>query len=59
MAEIEAAVIDEQEARRGFGLIDAFLRKENLIRFIIAFFLSLFQEWNGQTSVGWASPYIP
>ena len=51
MAEIEAAIIDEQEARRTFGLKEAFFGKGNLIRFIIAFFIFLFQEWNGQNSV--------
>ena len=51
MAEIEAAVIEEQEARRDFGLKKAFFGKGNLIRFIIAFVFFLFREWNGDDSV--------
>ena len=51
MAEIEAAVIEEQEARRDFGLKRAFFGKGNLIRFIISFVMFLFREWNGQESV--------
>lgn len=52
MAEIEAAIIEEQEARQGLGLKKAFLGKGNLIRFVIAFFIFFFQQWAGQNSVG-------
>ena len=51
MAEIEAAIIEEQEARQGFGLKKAFLGKGNLIRFIIAFVIFVLQQWAGQNSV--------
>ena len=51
MVEIEAAIIEEQEARRGLGLKKAFLGKGNLIRFIIAFVIFFFQQWTGQNSV--------
>lgn len=52
MAEIDAAIIEEQEARRSLGLKEAFLGKGNLIRFIIAFVIFLLQQWAGQNSVG-------
>ena len=52
MAEIDAAIIEEREARRGLGLKEAFLGKGNLIRFIIAFVIFLLQQWAGQSSVG-------
>ena len=51
MVEIETAITEEQEARRDLGLKEAFLGKGNLIRFVIAFVMFLFQEWNGQNSV--------
>ena len=51
MAEIEAAITEEQEARRGLGLKEAFIGKGNLIRFIIAFVIFLLQQWAGQNSV--------
>ena len=51
MAEIEAAIIEEQAARQGLGLKNAFLGKGNLIRFIIAFVIFFFQQWAGQNSV--------
>jgi len=52
MAEIDAALIEEQEARRDLGLKEAFLGKGNLIRFIIAFVIFFLQQWAGQNSVG-------
>ena len=59
MAEIEAAIIEEQEARRDLGLKNAFLGKGNLIRFIIAFVIFFFQQWAGQNSVKWVIFRIP
>ena len=59
MAEIEAAIMEEQEIRRGLGLKEAFLGKGNLIRFIIAFVIFLLQQWSGQNSVKWGHfPWI-
>ena len=39
MAEIEAAIVEEREARKGLGWKEAFLGKGNAIRFFIAFFV--------------------
>ncbi|KAF8815659.1 general substrate transporter [Phlegmacium glaucopus] len=58
MAEIEAAIMEEREARRGLGLKEAFFGKGNLIRFIIAFVIFLLQQWGGQNSVGYYAPQI-
>lgn len=51
MAEIEAAIEEEREARKGLGFKEAFLGKGNLIRFVIAFVIFLLQQWAGQNSV--------
>ena len=51
MAEIEAAIVEEHEARRGLGLKNAFLGKGNSIRFVIAFVIFFFQQLAGQNSV--------
>ena len=51
MAEIDAAILEEQEARRGLGLKEAFFGKGNFIRFIIAFVIFVLQQWAGQNSV--------
>ena len=58
MAEIEAAIEEEQEARRGLGWKEAFLGKGNLIRFIIAIVIFILQQWSGQNSVGYYAPQI-
>lgn len=58
MAEIEAAILEEREARRGLGLREAFLGKGNFIRFFIAFFIFLLQQWAGQNSVNYYAPQI-
>ncbi|KAI5116413.1 hypothetical protein M0805_000586 [Coniferiporia weirii] len=58
MAEIEAAIEEEREARKGLGLREAFLGKGNFIRFVIAFVIFLFQQWCGQNSVGYYAPQI-
>lgn len=58
MAEIEAAINEEREARQGLGIKEAFFGKGNLIRFIIAFVIFLLQQWSGQNSVGYYAPQI-
>ncbi|KAJ8463766.1 hypothetical protein ONZ51_g10042 [Trametes cubensis] len=58
MAEIEAAIEEEQEARRGLGWKEAFLGKGNLIRFVIAIVIFILQQWSGQNSVGYYAPQI-
>lgn len=57
-AEIEAAIREEQEARKGLGLKEAFLGKGNFVRFVIAFVIFLLQQWSGQNSVGYYAPQI-
>ena len=54
MAEIDAAIMEEREARKGFGLKEAFFGKGNFVRFAIAFVIFLLQQWAGQNSVGYA-----
>jgi len=56
IAEIEAAIIEEREARDGLGWKEAFFGKGNFIRFFIAFFIFLLQQWCGQNSVGCVNP---
>lgn len=51
LAEIEAAIKEEREARHGLGLKEAFFGKGNFIRFLIAFFIFFLQQWAGQNSV--------
>lgn len=51
MAEIDAAIQEEREARKGLGLKEAFFGKGNFIRFVIAFMIFLLQQWAGQNSV--------
>ena len=51
MAEINAAINEEQETRRGLGWKEAFLGKGNWPRFGIAFVIFLLQQWSGQNSV--------
>ncbi|KAH0835440.1 metallo-dependent hydrolase [Lanmaoa asiatica] len=58
MAEIEAAINEEREARKGLGIREAFFGKGNFIRFVIAFFIFLLQQWSGQNSVGYYAPQI-
>ncbi|KAF4594331.1 hypothetical protein EYR40_009134 [Pleurotus pulmonarius] len=58
MAEIDAAIQEEREARQGLGLKEAFLGKGNLSRFVIAFTIFLLQQWAGQNSVGYYAPQI-
>ncbi|KAF7972317.1 hypothetical protein HWV62_18504 [Athelia sp. TMB] len=57
-AEIEAQIMEEREARKGLGLKEAFFGKGNFVRFNIAFFIFLLQQWSGQNSVGYYAPQI-
>ncbi|KAI9566636.1 general substrate transporter [Boletus coccyginus] len=58
MAEIEAAINEEREARQGLGIREAFFGKGNFVRFVIAFVIFLLQQWSGQNSVGYYAPQI-
>jgi len=58
MAEIEAQINEERAARVGLGYKEAFLGKGNFIRFFIAFFIFLLQQWCGQNSVNYYAPRI-
>ncbi|KDQ10747.1 hypothetical protein BOTBODRAFT_163453 [Botryobasidium botryosum FD-172 SS1] len=58
LAEIEAAIVEEKEARVGLGLKEAFFGKGNFIRFVIAFAMFTFQQFSGQNSVGYYAPQI-
>ncbi|KAF9457606.1 general substrate transporter [Collybia nuda] len=58
MAEIETAIQEEREARKGLGLKEAFFGKGNFIRFVIAFVIFLLQQWGGQNSVNYYAPQI-
>ena len=58
MAEIEAAIAEEREAREGLGAREAFLGKGNFVRFVIAVVIFVLQEWSGQNSVGYYAPQI-
>lgn len=58
MAEIEAAIAEERDARNGLGLKEAFLGKGNWIRFVIAIVIFLLQQWSGQNSVNYYAPQI-
>ncbi|KAF5386383.1 hypothetical protein D9757_006717 [Collybiopsis confluens] len=58
MAEIEAAIKEEREARQNLGIKEAFLGKGNAIRFFIAFMMFLLQQWSGQNSVTYYAPQI-
>lgn len=58
MAEIEAAILEEREARKGLGLKEAFFGKGNFIRFFIAFLIFFLQQWAGQNSVNYYAPQI-
>ena len=58
LAEIEAAIREENEARRGLGLREAFFGKGNWPRFLIAIVIFILQQWCGQNSVGYYAPQI-
>ncbi|KAJ4493449.1 general substrate transporter [Lentinula edodes] len=58
LEEIEAAIEEEREARKGLGWNEAFFGKGNLIRFVIASVIFLLQQWCGQNFVGYYAPQI-
>ncbi|KAF9524764.1 general substrate transporter [Crepidotus variabilis] len=58
MAEIQAAIQEERDARDGLGMREAFFGKGNFIRFVIAFVIFLLQQWAGQNSVSYYAPQI-
>ncbi|PCH39071.1 general substrate transporter [Wolfiporia cocos MD-104 SS10] len=58
IAEIEAAIREEREARNGLGLKEAFFGKGNFIRFVIAIVIFILQQWSGQNSVNYYAPQI-
>ncbi|EPS94056.1 hypothetical protein FOMPIDRAFT_1170042 [Fomitopsis schrenkii] len=58
MAEIEAAIKEEKDARNGLGLREAFFGKGNSIRFVIAIVIFILQQWGGQNSVNYYAPQI-
>ncbi|KAF9481480.1 general substrate transporter [Pholiota conissans] len=58
IAEIDAAIKEEREARADLGWKEAFFGKGNFIRFVIAFVIFLLQQWAGQNSVGYYAPQI-
>ena len=58
MAEIEAALEEEREARKGLGLREAFLGRGNFVRFVIAVVIFILQQWGGQNSVNYYAPQI-
>ncbi|KAJ6506787.1 general substrate transporter [Mycena sanguinolenta] len=58
LAEIEAGIAEEREARAGLGWKEAFFGKGNFVRFLIAFFIFFLQQWGGQNSVGYYAPQI-
>ncbi|TFY83914.1 hypothetical protein EWM64_g107 [Hericium alpestre] len=57
-AEIEAAILEERQARADLGFKEAFLGKGNWIRFAIAFWIFVLQQWCGQNSVNYYAPQI-
>ncbi|KAI0795976.1 general substrate transporter [Abortiporus biennis] len=58
MAEIDAAIAEEREARKGLGLKEVFFGKGNTIRFVIAIVIFILQQWSGQNSVNYYAPQI-
>jgi len=58
LAEIEVAIREEREARKGLGLKEVFLGKGNWPRFLIAVVIFILQQWSGQNSVNYYAPQI-
>ncbi|KAI0312094.1 general substrate transporter [Amylostereum chailletii] len=58
LAEIEAAIVEERQARADLGFKEAFIGKGNWPRFLIAFFIFFLQQWSGQNSVSYYAPQI-
>jgi hypothetical protein len=51
MAEIEAAIAEEREVQKSIGFGGYISKKGNAIRFFIAFWIFVLQQWSGQNSV--------
>jgi MFS family permease len=58
LAEIEAALAEEREARTNLGLREAVFGRGNFARFLIAFFIFFLQQWCGQNSISYYAPQI-
>lgn len=58
MAEIEATIIEEREARADLGWKEAFFGPGNFIRFVIAIVIFVLQQFCGQNSVSYYAPTI-
>ena len=58
LAEIEAALTEERNARANLGLREAFFGRGKSVRFLIAFFIFFLQQWCGQNSVSYYTPQI-
>ena len=58
LAEIEAALTEERNARANLGLREAFFGRGKFVRFLIAFFIFFLQQWCGQNSVSYYTPQI-
>lgn len=58
LAEIEASIEEEREARKDLGIKEAFIGKGNWPRFLIAFVIFLLQQWSGQNTVNYYAPQI-
>ncbi|KAI0064842.1 general substrate transporter [Artomyces pyxidatus] len=56
LAEIEAALGEEREARQRLGIKEAFFGRGNFIRFVIAFVIFLLQQWCGQNAINYYTP---
>ncbi|KAG8872263.1 hypothetical protein FRB97_007821 [Tulasnella sp. 331] len=58
MAEIEATIIEDAEARAGLGWKEAFFGPGNFIRFVIAIVIFMLQQFCGQNSISYYAPTI-
>ncbi|KZV98304.1 general substrate transporter [Exidia glandulosa HHB12029] len=58
LAEIEASIEEEREARAGLGWREAFTGKGNWPRFLIAFVIFVLHQFSGQNTVNYYAPQI-
>ncbi|KZT57575.1 general substrate transporter [Calocera cornea HHB12733] len=58
IAEIEATILEEREARDGVTWTEAFFGKGNWPRFLITFLIMLFQQFSGQNLVNYYGPQL-
>ncbi|KAI0064836.1 general substrate transporter [Artomyces pyxidatus] len=56
LTEIEAALTEEHDTRKNLGVRHAFFGKGNFVRFAIAFFIFLLQQWCGQNAINYYTP---